>query len=259
MLNAYYHGSGHALVLEGASSKVSAQSGTSSAQIARHPRRVGYRAGELDAAGLAALLQNGEVIAMEETTSGGLPRTVIEVTDGTNTVDAIFAEREGRGFYPDMAAYRLDRLLDLDMVPVTVMREVDGDDGSVQFFPANSVDEAARAATGGGGNALCAINDQWAAMYVFDVLVYNQGRSQQRMLYDRTSWQLMLTEYDRAFDAEDGRPPHLRNFQLTVTPGWKSALAELSDQVLEDQLGDVLDKKRRRALANRRDMLLATD
>jgi hypothetical protein len=45
---------------------------------------------------------------------------------------------------------------------------------------------------------------------------------------------------------------------LTITPGWKDALAELSNEVLEKNLGDVLDKRRLAALQARRDELLAS-
>jgi hypothetical protein len=144
------------------------------------------------------------------------------------------------------------------MVPVTVVREVDGKPGSLQFLPENTTDEAQRSAAGAGGGAWCSLSEQWPAMYVFDVLIFNEGRSQRRMLYDTSSWRLMLSEHDRAFATRKGRPPHLRSAPLTITAGWKDALAALSDEVLEKNLGDVLDKRRLTALQARRDELLAS-
>jgi hypothetical protein len=44
---------------------------------------------------------------------------------------------------------------------------------------------------------------------------------------------------------------------VTVSAGWKNVMSELTDQVLRDNLGDVLDKRRLSALAARRDELLA--
>ena len=44
---------------------------------------------------------------------------------------------------------------------------------------------------------------------------------------------------------------------MPVGPSWKAALTTLSDAVLAEQLADVLDKKRIRALGKRRDMLLS--
>ena len=94
------------------------------------------------------------------------------------------------------------------------------------------------------------------AMYVFDVLVFNEGRTLERMLYDTREWDLMLIEHDRAFSTKKGRPRHLENAPVRVTDGWRTALAMLSDDVLETELGDVLDTKRLRSLAARRDELL---
>ena len=253
MLNFYYNGTGHALVFEGDVVSVIHQSGTDALEPVAHPRRVGHRPGNLTASQLQELLEHGEIVSLEK----GESNTVVKVSNGEQTVSAIFNKRKGRDFYPGLAAFRMDRLLELDMVPVTVVREVDGHDGTLQFMPDNKTNEVERSASGQGGGASCAITDQWAAMYVFDVLIYNEGRSQHRMMYDRSSWRLMLSEHDRAFASRKGRPAHLKNAALPVSPGWKRALSALTDELLEEQFGDVLDKRRLRALAARRDELIS--
>ena len=257
MLEFYYKGSGNALIMQNGELSVMNQSGSGEGMPIPHPRRVGQRQMELSADELQALLQNGEVIDLETpatATSGAPP--LVTVSDGKRTVTAVFSKRKGKGVYPGVAAYRLDRLIGLDMVPVTVMREVDGVSGSLQFMPDNRTDEAARAAANRGGGATCPIVEQWAAMYVFDTLIYDAGRSPRRILYDQYSWRLMLSENDQAFANKKGRPPHLNKAPIEITAGWEKALLELADEVLEENLGDVLDKKRMRALAARRDALL---
>jgi len=254
MLNFYYKGSGNALVLAGDSIMVYNQSAADPYAPVPHPREVGERPDGMSAEDLETLLSEGDVVAQVE---GDFDRTIVDVSDGEHVVKALFTRRGARGFYPDVAAYRLDRLLDLDMVPVTVRREVDGRDGSLQFYPAKTMDEGGRADTGSGLGASCPLPDQFRAMYVFDVLLFNEGRTLQRMLYDTREWDLMLIEHERAFSASKGRPRHLQNAPVEVTDGWRKALAELSDDVLQAELGDVLDKKRLRALAARRDELLA--
>jgi hypothetical protein len=67
---------------------------------------------------------------------------------------------------------------------------------------------------------------------------------------------VVLIEHEKAFRASDGRPPQLANAELNVSEGWRVALEALSDEVLADELGDVLDKRRLRALGARRDELL---
>jgi len=257
MLNFYYNGIGHALVLEGDSVTVVDQAGAQALVPEDHPRHVGWRAGDLTTPQLEQLLQKGDIVAVDTQTTNGTPRTVAKISDGANSVLAVF-EKSERGVYPGVAAYRVDRLLDLEMVPVTVRREVRGDSGSLQFLPGNNSDEAERSAQGLGGSASCSIVDQWSAMYVFDVLIFNEGRTQSRIMYDKSSWDLILSEHDRAFAAKKGRPAHLQKAAISVSPGWKAALAELNDEVLQETLGDVLDPRRLKALMSRRDELLAS-
>ncbi len=254
MLNFYYKGSGNALLIDGDSIMVLNQHSDTLMAPREHPRMVGARAAPVAAEDMQMLLENGEILSREEDPTG---RTIVRVSDGRRAVNAIFMRRQGRGFYPNVAAYRLDRMLGLDMVPVTAFRKVGNSEGSLQFLTERYSDEARRTESGRGASATCALPEQWAAMYVFDVLIYNEGRSTGRMLYDLSNWGLMLTEHDRAFSTRKGRPKHLRAASLHVSPGWVAALSELTNEVLEQQLDDVLDKRRIRALAARRDELLA--
>ena len=254
MLNFYYKGSGNALVLVGDDVLVYNQSGAEPYAPIPHPRGVGDRPHNMGADELATLLQRGEVLSTNKDAATG--RTLVEISDGDHIVSAMFNKRRSRGFFPDVAAYRLDRLLKLDMVPVTVRREVDGKDGSVQFYPPKVMDESQRAENGRGYNATCPIRDQVMAMYLFDVLVFNEARTPQRMLYDTSDWGLILIEHMKAFGTRKGRPRHLANAPVEVTGGWRAVLEALDNEVLNQQFADVLDKRRLAALAARRDELL---
>lgn len=255
MLNFYYRGSGNALVMEGNELRVFNQSGTDVYAPMPHPRRVGSRPATLTTDALQQLLATGEIVSKVRKDKAG--RSIVQVSDGTHTVSAIFNKRRGKGFFPDIAAYRLDRLLGLDMVPVTTLRTVGKNEGSLQFIPEKISDEAKRSSSGGGGSAQCALPLQWEAMYVFDVLIYNEGRSLQRMVYDQSRWNLILVEHEGAFKATRGRPPHLASASVKVSDGWREALAALDDAVLSEQLADVLDTRRLKALGTRRDELVA--
>ena len=261
MLNFYYKGIGHALVLQDDAVSVINQLGVDSLLPQPQRRNVGHRPGGMTALQLQELLEQGEILSVGKTETGSsnaLPRTVVTIRQGKNTVTAIFNKRKSAGFYPNVAAYRLDRLLDLEIVPVTTIREVNGKAGSLQFLPDNTINESERSATGQGGSAWCAISEQVPAMYVFDVLAYNEGRSQNRMLYDTSSWRLILSEHERAFTNKKGRPQHLKNAPIRVSPGWREALGELTDERIDQSFGDLLGKRGLRALKSRRDELLAT-
>ena len=67
---------------------------------------------------------------------------------------------------------------------------------------------------------------------------------------------VVLVGHERAFGTQKGRPQHLRTMSLVMGDAWRAALTSLTDDVLEQALGDVLDKRRRRALLARRDKLI---
>ncbi|MDJ0793660.1 MAG: metallophosphoesterase [Woeseiaceae bacterium] len=254
MLGFYYKGSGNALVLQDGELLVHNEDGSEPYSPIAHPRQVGARPGKMSPEQLQVLLRNGDIV--ESTKDEESERTVVRVSDGTHTVSALFARRTGKGFYPDVAAYRIDRLIDLDMVPVSVIRTVNGEDGSLQFVPNRASDEAQRSTSGRGSSAPCALPSQWDAMYVFDTLIHNEGRSLERMMYEPSDWSLILVEHERAFKATRSRPPHLKTVKLEITDGWREALAALGDEVLSENLSDVLDRRRLRSLRQRRDELL---
>jgi hypothetical protein len=52
------------------------------------------------------------------------------------------------------------------------------------------------------------------------------------------------------------RPAYLKNIEFTIGDRWRTALAELDDEILRTNLGDVLDKGRLKALVKRRDALI---
>jgi hypothetical protein len=255
MLSERYGGSGNALIIEADRLAVVSEDSREITSPQPHPRQVGNRPGGfLSADATEALLASGEITNEREDAQG---RTIVTVSEGTRRIDAVFVKRENKETYPDLAAYRLDRLLELDMVPVTVKRSLGRHEGSLQFLPPKLVNEQQRSEDGRGGSANCPLPQQWSAMYVFDVLVANEGRTPERITYDAADWQLILLGHDRAFGNGKDRPRHLQGVELEVGDGWKTAMNALTDDVIEREFDGILDKRRRAALAARRDALLA--
>jgi hypothetical protein len=253
MLSRYYQGSGSALVLAGEDLAVVSERGGTVAAPAPHPRFVGQRPEGLDRAGLENILANGKVVSERDDPIG---HRIVTLTDGERLVDAVFDRRAARGFYPEVAAYRLDLLLGLDMVPVAVRREIGGEDGSLQFYPTGTTDETQRRETGRGGSAQCPLPTQWEAMLVFDALIRNEGRVGTSIRYDRSDWQLILVDHSDTFGTGKDRPRHLKDVQIKLGTTWRAALGSLTEERLDAELGDVLDARRARALRIRRDDLL---
>lgn len=257
MLSDYYGGRGHALIMIGDVLGVVSEASDEITTVSPHPRQVGARPdGFMTAEEVEQLLLDGEIVGTREDER---KHRIVTVTDGNRTLDAVFRERAARGFYPDVAAYRLDRMLELDAVPVTVMRRVSGDYGSLQFLPEGVIDEAARSESGRGGSASCPLDVQWSAMYVFDSLIYNEARTTSRMTYSPDQWQLVLVGHRNAFGTSSGRPRYLEPVPLDVTGAWQRALNGLTEENLEEALGDVLNKRRRAALLERRDDIAALE
>ncbi|MBT8077082.1 MAG: metallophosphoesterase [Gammaproteobacteria bacterium] len=255
MLQSAYQGVGNALLIEGDRLSVFNEVTGPDATIAKHPRRVGLRAESLSAADLAGVLSGGEITEMRADEQG---REFVDFENNGQTITAEFIRNpRGRGFVPELAAYRLDLMLGLDMVPVTVAREIDGKKGVLQFVPAGLSNETLRSAAGHGGSAWCPIVLQWPVMYVWDTLVYNPGRRAENILYSTDNWQLILNAHQESFSTKRGRPPWLQKAELDINDGWLAALQELTDERLQEQLGDVLGKRRISALGKRRDELLA--
>jgi hypothetical protein len=255
MLNDYYGGRAAALIIEAGDVSVAYEGSDEVVSATPQPRRVGLRPAGLTAAELETLLLDAEIVS-EASGATRTDQVFVTLRSGDIEIEAVFVRAARGGFVPEVAAYRLDKLLDLEMVPVTVAREVNGRLGSLQFAPARVITETERQAQGGGGGAWCPLRDQFQAMYVFDSLIYNEGRTPERIRYSVDNFQLILVGHDDALSTGRGRPPVLRDVQLDINASWNEVLASLDEDRLTDAFGDVMDARRIRALLRRRDELL---
>lgn len=252
MNSKYYKGSGHALILENDEISVIREGKTGTVTPLPSAREVGSRPGkDLSAEAIEELLRNGEIVVPE------MEGAALQVVSGDQTLAAKFIAAKRKNVYPDTAAYRLDRLLKLDMVPVTVVREYDGKRGSLQFLPGDTMNEAQRQAEGIGGGAWCPLPVQWPNMTLFDTLAGNSARSADTLLYNLDAWQLILVGFDNAFTTSTAKPTYLRDGRIKVGPSWNAALKSLDNELLQATFEDVLDKRRIKALGKRRDLLLS--
>lgn len=254
ILKSVYKGSGYALIIEDDALSVVSESGETDLSPIAPPRRVGYSSTAFDDDALVNILANGIIVDsnMEETAW-----KLVRVAAGDLTVFAYFnALPQEKGFVPELAAYRLDRMLGLDMIPVTVRREIAGQQGTLQFVSAETLSERERVADEKGDGAPCSLKKQRRAMYVYDALIHNPVRTPLSMLYSPDNWQLMLVNHGNSFSTEKDRPTYLKNIELTIGDQWRTALLRIDDEKLRTNLGDVLDKRRLTALARRRDALI---
>jgi hypothetical protein len=251
MLSDYYAGRPAALIIE---------NGQALVQYLGPPERARPEPGRSLSLGLTepeimAALTAGEVLAVEADRTSG--RFQVQLRSGEHALRAIFYEQDrARAADHELAAYRLDRLLGLGLVPPTVSRRIRDREGAVQFLPPDVVSESARVERRLGLASWCPLGPQAQLLYAFDALTANAGRTGDTILYRPELPDLMLIDHGRAFGATHDLPAGLRSDALTLTPSLVAGLTELNERALETELGTLLSGAQIRALLARRDALL---
>ncbi len=214
-------------------------------------------------------LRTALVVSSENVGIGvtGIKRLVLE-RDGVRAhgafheIDRVSRARRmnGRSFsrYYDSykgqcAAYQMARLFELDNVPPTVCRRVNGIDGSVQLWIERTLGEAGQGAAGP-PPVTADWQRQIQAMRIFDSLIFNDDRNRGNYLID-TEWALWMIDHSRAFQVHKD----LRYGDEIV---WCSPrMWELLQQVTDDQIRAAIDaylvSEQMGALLERRELLVA--
>lgn len=95
----------------------------------------------------------------------------------------------------EIAAYKLDRMLDMHMVPPIVERKLDGLTGAAVYWVENTKGWSVTAPPQGPEPMW---SQQLTRMKMFDMLIANLDRNQGNLLYDN-DWHLFLIDHSRAF------------------------------------------------------------
>ena len=155
----------------------------------------------------------------------------------------------------EIAAYRLDRMLDLSLVPVCVQRDLEGEQGSLQAWVEDAVDQQSATAYELEFFDRDWVKDKIAEGVVFDALIGNRDRGADDILCSVNGDELYLIDHSKAFSTsvdigwEEGRV-------ASVDPDLITALEALDQDSLEKDLGDLLTAPQIEALLARRDLIL---
>ncbi len=248
MLRSYYQGQGAALLLEHGTMAAIYQGASKPAAVEELDDRAGALSANLAPAELEAALTGGEITARSPTPAGEL----LELRWQGKDLQALFRPASGPpGFFPEVAAYRLDRLLGLAMVPAAVLRKVDDTLGTLRFVPRSLIMEAKRVTGEARVEPWCPLQDQWQEMYLFDALIFNAPRTGGDLHYVAGGGQLVLTGHHEAFGTGQGIPVHLKDASLGVTALWRLRLAGLASDEARASLLQVLPKRQYDALVKR--------
>lgn len=108
------------------------------------------------------------------------------------------------GWQYEIAAYELDKLLGLNMIPPTVEREFDGKRGSLQFWITSEMSDLERMEQGIKipQENLESWNKQKYLTRAFDCLIANEDRTQQNIRY-KEGWRTILIDHSRSFRSSE--------------------------------------------------------
>jgi hypothetical protein len=159
-----------------------------------------------------------------------------------------------RGFWEsykaDIAAYELDKLLRMDMVPPAVERQIQGNNGAAQLWVENIFGVKADESPGEANRA------HWEAqllrMTIFDDLIGNRDRNRGNMLRD-AGWNLILIDHSRAF----GAGTELAHKLSRIDEGYWARIESLTRNQLDGVLRPWLGEPEIRAILDRRERIRA--
>ncbi len=270
MLQSEYHGHPAAYVFENGRWTVAyADSPGQRQQPEVLTRAVGPRPAGIDDDALEAFLEQAEITGIEDLDTGiTKPQRVTLRKDGVELravfkqlstdfgiQDRVKALNESDRFEYELAAYKVDRLIGLDMVPVTVLRTIKGHPGALQFWINDAINVRKMLEQKVQPGGWCDVRPQYNLMNVFDILIHNTDRTQENALFTK-DWTLVLIDHTRAFPALVKNPTLLYKGEPMVPPALAARLATLNEEMLTKALTPYLQKRQITMLLKRRDLLL---
>ncbi len=153
-----------------------------------------------------------------------------------------------------LAAYRLDRLLGVHMVPTTTETQVDGRDGILLAEPARMLSEAERAERGIYRPNECYRTSAYELLAAFDALAGMRSRGADNLFYALPGWKIVLGDTQETFGSSASLPNYAAPPKLPQ--GFAEAMRGLSIEQLEKEFDGLLKKNEIRALMKRRDAIL---
>lgn len=189
------------------------------------------------------------------------------------TNKAIWKNPEGRmkGFMEswkwEIAAYRLDKYLGLNMVPPTVERRFQGNRGSCQFWVTHkmSLKEKVENKVKTPSYKIFPLNRAYYLQRAFDNLIANEDRHQNQFLFTE-DWRMILIDHSRSFRTSkkftkkliyDEKYKEGPTFIMAQLPrAFVEKIKGLNPEVIKEVVGEYLTDDEIKAMLIRKDLII---
>ena len=154
----------------------------------------------------------------------------------------------------EVAAYELDKLIGLGMVPATVERSYGGKHGSLQYWVDSAMTEQSRLEKKLNPPNRVEWENQVAKIRLFDNLIYNTDRHLDNLLIT-DNWVIRLIDHSRTFRPFEQlkSPEKMTTFSRSLLTN----LEMLNEPMLKQHVGKYLSNYQIQGLLKRRDAILA--
>lgn len=155
---------------------------------------------------IESFLKTAEIVNWKDIGEGVTKPKKLTLRKGDMEINGAWKNPKGiqqgylEGWQYEIAAYKIDNLLGLHMIPPTVEREFEGKRGSLQYWVKVEMSDLDRME-----NKISIPQDkidQWDRMKslqrAFDSLIANDDRTQQNVLYT-SDWRMLLIDHSRSF------------------------------------------------------------
>ena len=235
-----------------------AQGGIAGAQDAAHQCPIDWvgRSDEIE-----ELLLTAEPVSVEDVGMGVTkPSRVVLRKAGLELAAAFKPIQRGRqkGFWEsyeaEIAAYKLDKILGMQMVPPTVERVINKQKGSLQYWVKDC--KLYKELGSQPPPRPSEWSHQLSVMKMFDILIMNKDRNAQNFLVDG-DWHMVLIDHSRAFITEENIAKDEKKLPVQFDRKLVEKLRSLDAKSLEESFGQLLMGGQLKSLIERRDALLS--
>ncbi len=274
MLKSVYKGRASALVIEGKDSHVHYLGESTPYQPEPERRSLSMELSQMDDETLEDFMLNAEVVSVEEIGTGVTNPWRVEQKQGDRYnlaafkyedthIDLQFKKKyimsrynDSDRYIYDVAAYKLDRMLDLQLVPVAIEREINDTRGALSDWIENSINERDREEQGVPFTSYCDKWEQYRVRFMFDILIFNEDRNLTNILWTKDDFMMKFIDHTRAFRSTTKRPYQYRKVKVELSDLARERLKALNMDNLSLELSPYLHERQIEGMLARRDLLL---